>query len=545
MKYRKKPENNEEISYWESMTDLMSALILIVLLIFALVLLYIVRIPNVDYKDLEEGDSYVEDHDDGYDDSSEEYEDPDDDHDKDHDHDYEEDPDDGGGGGGDHEYDEEYEYEYPGITDDTGKTAVHVTVVDGETEKVIKKDEIEFQLFRQNNLLQVLCTYYPQRIEYSKFETTKEGVFYLPEKIPSGAYYFHDLTAPEGYDLAEDVGFIVEEVQDWPAPLEITIPMFPLRNIIRVRMTDRETGAPIPGAEFDVVAAEDIITFDGTLRFSKGQIADHIICDENGYGSSTELFLGEYELSETRVPEYYAKEVKNPEVTLSKKDSSKDREVTLPSGKTRMVLSVKDELDGVTPVPGAQFMVQAAGSAEKRTATTDTKGQLILTDLAKNTTYEIIQTSSGEGYLFDENTQTFTVSEEGLIDDRTEASIDIRNRKIRITVGIQDAVIRNLVSDYSAALYDEQGELVIRWDSSGIAETIEGITPGTYQLILKGDKEHPYLIQVEDTAQEQHFSVSVWTAGSIITIVVSVLAVILIIVLIIIRIKKKRRKGTK
>lgn len=30
--------------------------------------------------------------------------------------------------------------------------------------------------------LQILNTYYPEKISYREYETTEEGVFYLPEK---------------------------------------------------------------------------------------------------------------------------------------------------------------------------------------------------------------------------------------------------------------------------------------------------------------------------------------------------------------------------
>lgn len=57
MRNQKHSDSNDAISYWESMTDLMSALILIVLLIFALVLLYIVRNPGKENKELFEADA--------------------------------------------------------------------------------------------------------------------------------------------------------------------------------------------------------------------------------------------------------------------------------------------------------------------------------------------------------------------------------------------------------------------------------------------------------------------------------------------------------
>ena len=40
--------------------------------------------------------------------------------------------------------------------------------------------------------LQILNTYYPEKISYREYETTEEGVFYLPEKNYQGDYFFRE-----------------------------------------------------------------------------------------------------------------------------------------------------------------------------------------------------------------------------------------------------------------------------------------------------------------------------------------------------------------
>ena len=58
----------------------------------------------------------------------------------------------------------------------------------------------------------------------------------------------------------------------------------------------------LPGAVYEIVAAEDIITPDGTVRNHKGDVVDTIITDENGIAMSCELYLGEYEVREVTAP---------------------------------------------------------------------------------------------------------------------------------------------------------------------------------------------------------------------------------------------------
>ena len=58
----------------------------------------------------------------------------------------------------------------------------------------------------------------------------------------------------------------------------------------------------LPGAVYEIVAADDIITPDGTVRNHKGDVVDTIITDENGIAMSCELYLGEYEVCEVTAP---------------------------------------------------------------------------------------------------------------------------------------------------------------------------------------------------------------------------------------------------
>lgn len=58
----------------------------------------------------------------------------------------------------------------------------------------------------------------------------------------------------------------------------------------------------LPGAVYEIRAAEDIITPDGTLRASKGGVVDTVTTDETGFAKSKELYLGKYEVQETTAP---------------------------------------------------------------------------------------------------------------------------------------------------------------------------------------------------------------------------------------------------
>lgn len=73
------------------------------------------------------------------------------------------------------------------------------------------------------------------------------------------------------------------------------------------------------GAEFEVTAAEDIYTPDGTVRAGKGEVVAKLVTDENGYAETAPLYLGSYEVREVKAPHGYvlSNEVKNVELSYA------------------------------------------------------------------------------------------------------------------------------------------------------------------------------------------------------------------------------------
>ena len=61
----------------------------------------------------------------------------------------------------------------------------------------------------------------------------------------------------------------------------------------------------LSGAVFQIIAGEDIITADGTVRANAGDIVAEIATDENGYAETDPLYLGKYEIKEIQAPDGY------------------------------------------------------------------------------------------------------------------------------------------------------------------------------------------------------------------------------------------------
>ena len=520
MKTRKRRQDPDaEYNFWQPATDMMSALVYVLLLIIALLGLYLLS----DYTGLEEPSSSSEEaassgwHDDDYDGW--------------HDGGADDDPGDGdgrydqqiiqtgGGGGG-------------GYDEDGVKAAVFAELIDEETERRIQEAGVRFELYRTdtahliNGSLQTLNTYYPEKISYREYETTGEGTFYLPEKIWQGSYYFRQLSEPEGYDAAADTYYDVDRMYDWPEPYIVQIRVAPCKNIIRLQMNDVETQQPVGGGIFRVIAAEDIITKDGTVRYTQGQQVDTITCDEAGYGESVELYLGKYTVQQQSSPNYYTTMQQDLDAEVEKKNGSDPELHKIDTEKTKIILNVTDELTS-SALEGAVFTVTNRRTGTTQTVATDGAGQIRLTDLDKSTTYLIREQQAPGNYRPDDMDHTVTVAADGRIDGAGSTTLDITNRLLRVSISAVDTVLRSNTEGEQLSLYNEQDQLIRSWTSSDSGQLFTDLTEGSYYVVRgKADpanaRKYPFTVQ--DTASTQNWTVPVFTLRS--AVALAVLAVV-------------------
>ena len=68
----------------------------------------------------------------------------------------------------------------------------------------------------------------------------------------------------------------------------------------------------LAGAVYEITAAEDIITPDGTLRYAAGEVVDTVTTDETGLAESKPLYLGKYEVREITAPYRLCTERRSP-----------------------------------------------------------------------------------------------------------------------------------------------------------------------------------------------------------------------------------------
>lgn len=206
---------------------------------------------------------------------------------------------------------------------------IKVVKVDAESGKNIPYAGAGFKIFDPNGNQVTMTFTYPTPTMIDTFYTDANGQLVTPEKLEYGkGYSLVEVQAPYGYvldstpvyfDVAEehssDEGGITVIKVDKPnmaqkgtVSIEKTGEVFSGVNISGEENAD-VIYQPVyevkglAGAVYEITAAEDIITPDGTLRYAKGEVVDTVTTDENGLAKSKELYLGRYTVVEITAPE--------------------------------------------------------------------------------------------------------------------------------------------------------------------------------------------------------------------------------------------------
>ena len=200
---------------------------------------------------------------------------------------------------------------------------IKIVKKDAETGNTIPYAGAGFQIYDPNGNLVTMTFTYPEVTTIDTFYTTADGELITPQTLEYGkGYSLVEVQAPYGYVLdSEPVYFDVEQ-ENSEEESGVTIVRVERSNMAqkgKVTVTksgevfstvagDKGLYQPIfsvsglEGAVYEIAAAEDIVTLDGTVRAKKGEVVDTVTTGKDGTAKSKELYLGRYEVKETTAP---------------------------------------------------------------------------------------------------------------------------------------------------------------------------------------------------------------------------------------------------
>ena len=203
---------------------------------------------------------------------------------------------------------------------------IKIVKVDAETGKVIPLAGAGFRLYRPDGSLITQTFTYPEVTTIDTFYTNSDGYLITPEKLEYGTgYSLVEVSAPYGYTLnSEPVYFDVTAdnatEENAVTVVEVMKPNTAQKGVIRISKSGEAFSSVteadsiyqpvfavkgLAGAVYEITAAEDIITPDGTLRYAAGEVVDTVTTDETGLAESKPLYLGKYEVREITAPTSY------------------------------------------------------------------------------------------------------------------------------------------------------------------------------------------------------------------------------------------------
>ena len=202
------------------------------------------------------------------------------------------------------------------INNATFEALIEIVKKDAETGKVIPAAGIGFKV-RNTDTGEYIVQHinYPTPTDIDIYYTDVTGKLMMPEKLPYGNYEIIEQCTAYGYVLdSAPIAFKVDGEKT-----VVTVEKFnmPQKGIIRISKSGEIffsavesdgvyslvfADRSLAGATYEITAAEDIITPDGTLRYAKDTVVDTVTTDESGAAESKALYLGKYTVRETKAP---------------------------------------------------------------------------------------------------------------------------------------------------------------------------------------------------------------------------------------------------
>ncbi|MBC1572775.1 hypothetical protein HCJ25_14095 [Listeria sp. FSL L7-1426] len=309
------------------------------------------------------------------------------------------------------------------LEDKVIEAKVKIVKKDVETGKVIPLAGAIFKVKDSEGNFITQHVNYPSDKDITEFVTAADGTLVLPETLVYGDYTLVEVKAPNGYLLnKEEIPFTVNADNDEKmitldfsdAPAKGKVKGLKTKEVIDQEKSTQDKvvykQVPASNIEFDVVAKENIITPDGTVRAKKGEVVDHLKTNKNGeFASNKELYLGQYQLVETNLPAEY-KELKPVSFTLKYKDDQ--TKIVWANVNVKNILKKGDvevsktDITGDKELPGATLHIKGK----------DIDLTWVSTNAAKKFNlpsgdYELTEIIPNNGYKLNTSTVKFTVKD--------------------------------------------------------------------------------------------------------------------------------------
>ena len=329
-------------------------------------------------------------------------------------------------------------------------------------------------------------------------------------------YTLREEFAPYGYLKAEEIQFTVEDTADIQGV--VMKDEVPTGAIIISKDGEFVTDTTLmkghwydfifnyfkdslAGVEFEVYAAEDIVSPDGldTIYYEADELVATIVTDEKGYASIDSLPLGKYYLVETETLEGFVLDDTPIEADLSYIDQ--DTKVVyagmnISNERQKVQITVVKKEAGTKEVlEGAVFglfakedivnkdgkVVVKAGTEIERGVTGKDGKLTFVSDLPLGK-YYVQELTAPKGYVKSDKVFDVDASYQGDDKEVIEFEVEFENKPIKVQISKTDITGDNELEGAVLSVIDADGNLVEKWTSGKEPHMIEKLPAGKYIL---------------------------------------------------------------
>ena len=197
---------------------------------------------------------------------------------------------------------------YYSVIDKTLNSRIQIVKTDAETGNTVPLSGFKFQVLDSNGETMSFADPYDVNGTVDTFTTDDAGQVTIPQRLKSGKYSIKEVSAAAPYTVNGDaVGFEVPKDYKKASPVTvIKVSDKQAKGKATITKTCSHDGEALQGAEYDVVAQQEIVSPDGTVRAAAGDVVDHVKTGQDGRATTKELYLGSgsaaYAFIETKPP---------------------------------------------------------------------------------------------------------------------------------------------------------------------------------------------------------------------------------------------------
>ena len=268
-----------------------------------------------------------------------------------------------------------------------------------------------------------------------------------------------------------------------------------------IKKTETTNGTNISGAEFDVVAVENVVLWNNNIIYRKGDVVEHVKTNSDGIAKTTKpLYVGsngkgEYKFVETFTPcPYYNNRIDVPFTINYLDDKTENVKIEESAQKQKgnevqsaLVSFKKTDFSNDAPIEGAVFELSPNSNIKTQsgsiiykknqvigTYTTDENGRfeipknIVKIDASGSCSYKFVEIKAPKGYVIDSTPANFTVKYAGQkIEVQNDVNVSIKNRpntvKLSKSVLLKDdtGVTDTTVQNATFRLWNKSDELPV------------------------------------------------------------------------------------